>query len=102
MNATKPTAATTSALKVLDVLEAISGFVVQGASNKALAELCRTDPAAITRATSTLIEKGWVRKDDSTGHFHPTPRMGQVFGRVLTDIGQAEQKLSDLKQSFFR
>ncbi len=96
----KPTAATHSAIKVLDVLEAVSGFTVQGASNKTLAELCGMDAAAITRAAATLIQKGWVRKDEGTGHFHPTPRMGQIFGRVLADISRRKTELDDLTRNF--
>jgi DNA-binding IclR family transcriptional regulator len=47
-----------------------------------------------------LIQKGWARKDDSTGHFHPTARMAQVFGRVLADLDRAEQHLSEIRRNF--
>lgn len=100
MSATKPTAATTSALKVLDVLEALSGYAVNGVSNKALAELCRTDAAAITRAVSTLIEKGWARKEEATGHFHPTAQFTRLAFTVLADFQKAEQRLADGKTHF--
>lgn len=91
-----------AAMKVLDVLDALSGHAVTGASNTALSKQLGLSASAITRAMSVLIEKGWARKDEATGHFHPTPRMGQVFGRVLADIGRAEQALTDIRHNFTR
>lgn len=91
-----------SALKVLKVLEALSGYAVTGVSNTALAKALGTSPASITHAIDTITEMGWVRKDEASGHFHPTPRMGQVFMRVLSDIAKAEQQVADLKTSFTR
>lgn len=91
-----------SAAKILDVLDALSGFTVHGVSNTALSKQLNLSASAITRAMGVLIEKGWARKDDTTGLFHPTPRMGQVFGRVLSDISQAETRLQDIKHNFTR
>lgn len=89
-------------IRVLDVLDALAGFAVSGVSNSTLARQLGLAPSAITRAIDTLIEKGWARKDESTGHFHPTPRMGQVFGRVLADFDRAEQRLIEARQRFTR
>lgn len=89
-----------SATKLLRVVEALSGYAVSGVSNKTLGSGLQLDNAFITRAMQTLIEFGWARKDESSGLFHPTPRMGQVFGRVLNDIAKAERQLADVKHSF--
>jgi DNA-binding IclR family transcriptional regulator len=89
-------------MKVLNVLDALAGYAVNGVANAALAKQLGMTPSAITRAMQVLIEKGWARKDEATDHFHPTPRMAQVFGRVLTDIGRAEQALTDVKHNFSR
>ena len=89
-----------SATKVLVVLEAISGYAVAGVSNKVLAQQLGMPASAVTRAVQVLIDKGWARKDVATGHFHPTPRMAQVFGRVMVDISRAKQALSDLEHNF--
>jgi DNA-binding IclR family transcriptional regulator len=91
-----------AAIKVLDVLDALAGHAVAGISNTALARQLDLSASTITRAMGILIEKGWARKDDITGHFHPTPRMGRVFGRVLADLDRAEQALSAMRHNFTR
>ena len=91
-----------AAAKVLEVLEALSGYAVSGVSNTALARLLAMSAPNVTRAIGVLVDKGWARKDEATGHFHPTPRMGRVFGRVLADIDRAEQELSETRHNFTR
>ena len=91
-----------SAIKVLEVLDALSGYAVTGVSNTALSKQLNLTACAITRAMGVLIEKGWARKDETTGHFHPTPRMGRVFGRVLADLDRAEQALAAIRHNFTR
>lgn len=91
-----------AALKVLDVLDALAGHAVSGAANSTLARQLGLTNSAVTRAMSVLTEKGWARKDEQTGHFHPTPRMGRVFGRVLADIDRAEKNLADIRHNFTR
>lgn len=89
-----------SGTKLLRVVEALAGYAVTGISNKALAAGLELDNAFITRAMQSLIEFGWARKDESSGLFHPTPRMGQVFVRVLNDFAKAERQREDLKAAF--
>jgi DNA-binding IclR family transcriptional regulator len=91
-----------SALKVLDVLEVLSSYAASGVSNTAIAKQLDIDPSAVTRATRVLQKKGWARKDETSGHFFPTPRAGQVFGRILADFSRAESELSNLKHNFTR
>ena len=91
-----------SAIKVLEVLDALSGYAVTGVSNTTLSKQLNLTASAITRAMGVLIEKGWARKDETTGHFHPTPRMGRVFGRVLADLDRAEQALATIRHNFTR
>ncbi len=91
-----------SALKVLDVLDALSAYTVSGVSNTALSRQLNLSASAVTRAINVLEEKGWARKDEITGHFHPTPRMGRVFGRVLADLDRAEQAIAEVRHNFTR
>lgn len=91
-----------AAMRVLDVLDALSGYAVNGVGNVALSEQLGISNSNVTRAVQVLIEKGWARKDEVTGRFHPTPRMGQVFGKVLTDITRAKQQLADIEHNFAR
>lgn len=91
-----------AATKVLEVLEALSGYAVKGVSNTALSKQLGMSAPNITRAIGVLIDKGWARKDDATGHFHPTPLMARVFGRVLADLDKAERSLSEIRHNFTR
>jgi DNA-binding IclR family transcriptional regulator len=63
-------ATTKSAQPVLAVMEALCGFAT-GATNKDLAEACKTTAVVITRATQTLIAHGWCRKSEKQGAFTP-------------------------------
>jgi DNA-binding IclR family transcriptional regulator len=91
-----------SAAKALDLLEALSGCVLAGASNGQLAKGLNLSPSTVTVTMKVLIDKGWARKDEATGLFHPTAAMGRIFGRVLSDINREEQRLADLKHNFSR
>ena len=75
---------------------------MSGVSNTALSRQLNLSASAVTRAINVLEEKGWARKDETTGHFHPTPRMGRVFGRVLADLDRAEQALASIRHNFTR
>ena len=92
----------TSAAKILDIVDALSGCVVHGASNGALAKGLGLTPSTVTVQMKCIIAKGWARKDEATGHFHPTAKMGQVFGRVLADIDKEAQHVAELKHNFTR
>jgi DNA-binding IclR family transcriptional regulator len=88
--------------RLLQLIEALSSCAVDGISNKALAESLGFTPQDVSRGMPALINKGWARKDPETGHFHPTPRMGQIFGRILADISKAETRIADIKHNFTR
>ncbi len=89
-----------SATKVLDVLEALAGYAAQGVSHSSLCKGLEAEPAFISRTMKTLVDKGWARKCEESGMFFPTPRMGQVFGRVLASFDASERSFADLKSSF--
>lgn len=90
-----PDHATRAALPVLDVLQALCGYAITGASNKDLAEATQLTPTAITRACATLAAQGWCRKCEETGRFYPTHQFTRLAFRVLDDIQRAEQRLQD-------
>ena len=97
---TTPTDNTTrAALPVLDVLQALCGYAITGASNKDLAEATRLAPPAMTRACATLVAQGWCRKSEETGRFYPTHQFTRLAFRVLDDIQRAEQRLQDQRQA---
>jgi DNA-binding IclR family transcriptional regulator len=86
--------------KMLDLVEALAAYPVTGVSNSSLAKQLDCPPTWVSQNMPALIEKGWARKDEGTGLFHPTPAMGRVFGRVMADISAAEQRLHDIKHNF--
>ena len=89
-----------TANKVLDVVEVLAGFAAQGVTHTALCKGLEAEPAFISRTMKTLVDKGWARKCEDSSLFYPTPRMGQVFGRVLASFDEAERNLTNLKSSF--
>ncbi len=89
-----------SAAKVLDVIEALSGYAGCGVSHTALAKGLNADPAFITRTMTTLIDKGWATKSETNGMFYPSPRMGQIFGRVLASLDQSVRQMEDIRRNF--
>ena len=86
-------------LRTLDVLEALSGYAANGASNAELAHAARTSPADISRITKLLITKGWARKSEDSGRFYPTTQFTRLTFRVLADFERAQSQLTDRRTS---
>ena len=79
-----------SALKVLDVLDALSAYTVSGVSNTALSRQLNLSASAVTRAINVLEEKGWARKDEHAwsipkGEFEPGEDPAAVAVREFTE-----------------
>lgn len=89
-------------MRVLNLAEVLCGFVVLGISNKSLAALTKTTPVQVSKDIAYLITKGWARKDATTGHFHPTPEMANVFGRVAADLTRAQNAVATITHQFTR
>ena len=92
-------AATKSAQPVLLVMEALCGYAEQGATNKDLAEACKTSAVAITRATQTLIAFGWCRKSEETERFYPTARFSRLSFKISDSFDKAQRRLDDRRHS---
>ena len=92
-------AATKSAQPVLLVMEALCGYAMTGATNKDLAEACRTSAVAITRATQTLIAFGWCRKSEETERFYPTARFSRLSFKISDSFDKAQRRLDDRRHS---
>ena len=87
-------------LRTMDVLEALSGYAASGATNADLARAAHTSPADISRITKLLISKGWARKSEETGRFHPTPAFTRLTFRVTADLDRLQTRLDDQRRSF--
>ena len=87
-------------LRTLDVLEALCGYAASGATNSELAKATHTSAPNITRAMAQLIEKGWARKSEETGRFHPTPAFTRLTFRVTADLDRVQTRLDDQRRAF--
>ena len=87
-------------LRTLDVLEALCGYAASGASNGELAKAANTSAPNITRAMAQLIEKGWARKSEDNGRFHPTPAFTRLTFRVTADLDRVQTRLDDQRRAF--
>ena len=87
-------------LRTLDVLEVLCGYAASGATNSELAKATHTSAPNITRAMALLIAKGWARKSEETGRFHPTPAFTRLTFRVTADLDRVQTRLDDQRRSF--
>lgn len=87
-------------LRALDMLEALSGHVVEGLSNKDLAAALLTRPEYVTRTAALLIAKGWVEKDESSGRFRVTTRFSRLTFRVLASFERAKDELAARQRNY--
>lgn len=99
MNTTSDDKSSSLVLRVLNVLEVLTGFAATGASNKDLADALRTTPSHITRAVQCLIAKGWARKSEENGRFYPTAAFTRLSFRVQADFDRAQDRLADTRRS---
>lgn len=92
-------AITKSVWPALQVAEALADYAEQGATNKDLAEACKTTAVVITRATQTLIAFGWCRKSEETERFYPTARFSRLSFKVSDSFDKAQRRMDDRRHS---
>ncbi|MBI1626974.1 hypothetical protein [Comamonas suwonensis] len=92
-------AITKSVWPALQVAEALVDYAEQGATNKDLAEACKTTAVVITRATQTLIAFGWCRKSEETERFYPTARFSRLSFKVSDSFDKAQRRMDDRRHS---
>ena len=94
------TKASAQVLRALDMLEILAGEMPRGLSNKDLAAALRCPPPYITRTADTLIQKGWIEKDEATQRLRITGHFSRLTFRVLAGFERAEQQLADTKRNY--
>ena len=87
-------------LRALDMLECLTGRVVDGMSNKDLAAAMRCPPPYVTRTAAVLMGKGWVEKDPATARFRITTRFGRLTFRVMADFDRAKADLESVQRNY--
>lgn len=86
-------------LRTLDLLEALCGYAVSGATNGELAKAADTSPSNVTRCMAQLIAKGWARKSEDTGRFYPSAAFTRLTFRVTADLDRLQTRLDDQKRA---
>ena len=94
-----PVNTTKSVEPVLRLMEVLSDFAEQGATNKDLAELCKFTPTVVTRATQTLIAFGWCRKSEESGRFYPTAQFSRLSFKVSDSFDRGQRRMDDRRHS---
>jgi DNA-binding IclR family transcriptional regulator len=87
-------------LRALDMLEALAGHVVNGLSNKDLADALQVPPSYVTRTADQLIAKGWVEKDEASGRFRITTRFSRLTFRVNDGFERAKEELAARQRNY--
>jgi DNA-binding IclR family transcriptional regulator len=88
--------------RILKVVLALFGDVVQGVQPTALARAVGCSAPQITRDLDNLATAGLAERDESTGLWRLTPRLPQQAIKVWTAIDRAERRVEESKNRFTR
>ena len=88
--------------RLLQVVLALFGDVVNGYTPTALARAVGCSPQVITRDLDNLKTAGIAERDEENGHWRLTPRLPQQAVRVWAAIDRAERRIDEAKQRFKR
>lgn len=91
---------TESGAKVLKVLIALSGNVINGLANGDLAKGLKESPSTINRCLNTLIEEGLVIKHED-GRFALSIKAAQLWLRCFEEIEREGTRQAEIKQRIF-
>ncbi|MCA0240188.1 MAG: IclR family transcriptional regulator [Proteobacteria bacterium] len=83
--------------RLLKVVLALFGDVVNGYAPSALARAVACSPQVITRDLDNLRTAGLAERDEETGHWRLTPRLPQQAVRVWAAIDRAERRVQDTR-----
>lgn len=86
-----------SALKVLQVWEALKGHTLTGLSNMELAALTRQSAPNVSRALNTLVEGGFVTRLDNGRYAHGLKTL-QIAQSHANHVNEMLSRASELNQ----
>lgn len=98
----KPNYTNAAQQRLIKVILALFGNVVQGITPSALARSVGCNPAVMTRDLANLAEAGIAERVEATGAWRLTPRLPQQTIKVWTAIDRAERELQEAKNRFNR
>lgn len=88
--------------RLLQVVLALFGDVVNGYTPSALARAVGCSPQVVTRDLDNLLTAGLAERDEETGRWRLTSRLPQQAVRVWAAIDRAERRAAEAKQRFAR
>lgn len=88
--------------RLIKLLIALFGDVVNGYPPAALAKALDVSPSVITRDLDNLRTAGVADRDESTGHWRLTPRLPQQAIKVFNAIDTAQRRVDEARNRFTR
>ena len=88
--------------RLIKLLLALFGDVVNGYPPAALAKALDASPSVITRDLDNLRTAGVADRDEATGHWRLTPRLPQQAIKVFNAIDTAQRRVDEARNRFTR
>lgn len=88
--------------RILKVVLALFGDVVQGMQPAALARAVGCSAPVITRDLDNLATAGLAERDETTGLWRLTPRLPQQAIKVFTAVDAAQRRVDEARNRFSR
>lgn len=91
----------TAQLRLLDVIEALSGHEVFGRRLKEVAAAVKAGDSTVLRDLYTLEAKGWAKQDE-TGKWRLGQKPVQIATNFTWGLTQAKQQVAETEQRYTR
>ena len=88
-------------LRLLKVIEALSGNEVFGIRLKEVAAAVKTGDPTVLRDLNTLASAGWAKQDDS-GRWRLDTKLVQIATHFAHGIDTARQRMDEVQQRYTR
>ena len=88
-------------LRLLKVIEALSGNEVFGIRLKEVAAAVKTGDPTVLRDLNTLASAGWAKQDDS-GRWRLDTKLVQIATHFAWGISNAQQQIAEIQQRYTR
>ena len=88
--------------RILQLVLALFGDVVNGYPPAALAKALDVSPSVITRDLDNLLTAGPAERDEATGHWRLTPRLPQQSIKVFNSVDAAQRRVDEARNRYTR
>ena len=88
--------------RLLTVVLALGGNVVDGVAPGVLARKLNIAPALITRDLDNLLTAGCAERVPGTDNWRLSPRIGQIALEIFTHVDRSQAKLDEVRNRYTR